>query len=84
KIYPKNIFEKFKKLNTEYINKKSKEAIFVKSIDKLDGHIQASLFPRKFDKIYNDEIIKMYEDIFKYSPAFTKFFKLIVKMNKKK
>jgi len=83
KIYPKNIFEKFHKLNTEYIKQQTPEAIFVKTLDKLDGHIQARLFPRKKDKIYDQEIIDMYTDIFKYSPTFIRIFKTILKTYKK-
>jgi 5'-deoxynucleotidase YfbR-like HD superfamily hydrolase len=41
KLYPKNISEKFINLDLEYRERKTPEAIFVKSIDKLDGINQA-------------------------------------------
>jgi putative hydrolases of HD superfamily len=76
KLYPKNISEKFINLDLEYRERKTPEAIFVKSIDKLDGINQAVIGISNWLKsgISQEVWENMYRPVFSYSPTFMYYF----------
>ena len=81
KLYPKNISDKFVKLDQEYREISTKEAKFVKSVDKLDGINQAVIGISDWTKsgITQEGWIRLYTPVFSYSPTFLYYFQELFK-----